>query len=265
MFDFHTPELFDQLHPCITPWNITTITYPSKTTGTNRRCTVILPPHYTEKKTYPVLYLLHGIGGDHKEWLLGNPAEIIANLHAEGMSPEMLVILPNVRAATDDSIPKQPIHPVNIAAFDNFINDLQNDLMPYITANFSVKEGRNNTAIAGLSMGGREALFIGFSMPDTFRFVGAFSPAPGLLPFPELGYPGQFNEATFTLPSSQTMPSFVMICNGEQDDIVYHVATHYAQTLTKHRIPHLYYTMPGGHDFTVWKNGLYHFVRHCFK
>lgn len=265
MFDYHTPDNFDTLHPDVTPWTVTTISYPSVTTGTDRFCTVILPPSYTAEKTYPVLYLLHGIGGNHKEWLYGTPAEIIGNLHAEGSAPEMIVVLPNVRAAADDSIPEQPINPVNIAAFDNFIHDLKNDLMPYIKANYSVKEGREHTAIAGLSMGGRESLFIGFSMLDTFGYVGAFSPAPGLLPFPQLDYPGQFTEETFTVPEGKDAPYFAMICNGEQDAVVFDVAAHYEQTLTKNGVPHLYYTMPGGHDFTVWKNGLYHYVRRIFK
>jgi len=264
MFDYHTPDQFDQLQPSVTPWPVTTITYPSKTTGTNRLCTIILPPSYTEEKTYPVLYLLHGIGGDHKEWLYGAPAEIIGNLHAAGNAPEMIVVIPNVRAAADDRVPAEIISPANIAAFDNFINDLTNDLMPYIKANYSIKEGRENTAIAGLSMGGRESLFIGFSMSDTFGYIGAFSPAPGLLPTPELNYPGQFSEETFTIPKDKETPFLIMICNGEQDGVVHSIPAYYEETLTKNKIDHQYYTMPGGHDFTVWKNGLYHFVRQIF-
>ncbi|MCH5273537.1 MAG: esterase family protein [Lachnospiraceae bacterium] len=263
--NYQTPQNFDSATPATQQWSCETITYPSKTTGTDRLFTLLLPPGYTSEKTYPVLYLLHGIGGDHKEWLYGTPAEIIGNLVAEGNAPEMIVVIPNVRAAADDRIPAEVISPANIAAFDNFINDLTNDLMPYIAAHYSIKTGRENTAIAGLSMGGRESLFIGFSMPDTFGYIGAFSPAPGLLPTPALNYPGQFSEEEFTIPKGAPLPYLIMICNGEQDDVVHGIAAYYEETLTKNGIPHLYYTMPGGHDFTVWKNGLYHFTRQIFK
>lgn len=265
MFDYHTPDGFDEKKPSVTPWNVTTVTYPSKTTGTDRLFTLILPPDYTAEKTYPVLYLLHGIGGDHKEWLYGEPANVIGNLVAAGEAKEMIVVIPNVRAAADDSVPAEIISPANIAAFDNFINDLTNDLMPYIQAHYSVKTGRENTAIAGLSMGGRESLFIGFTLSDTFGYIGAFSPAPGLLPTPALNYPGQFSEEEFTIPEGASVPYLIMICNGEQDDIVHGIAAYYEATLTKNGIEHLYYTMPGGHDFTVWKNGLYHFAKQIFK
>lgn len=264
MFDYHTPEGFDRANPSVTPWTVTTASYFSNTTKNERLCTVILPAGYTKQKTYPVLYLLHGIGGDHKEWLYGAPAEIISSLVAKGEASEMIVVLPNVRAAADDSIPAEHITPTNIAAFDNFINDLREDLMPYIHANYSVKTGREHTAIAGLSMGGRETLFIGFSMFDTFGYIGAFSPAPGLLPHAKLNYPGQFSEETFTIPEGAPTPYLVMLCTGEQDEIIEGVASYYDSTLTKNNVPHQYYTMPGGHDFTVWKNGLYHFARQIF-
>ncbi len=265
MFDYHTPAGFDERNPALAPWRVSTVSYHSTTIGTDRLFTLILPPDYTEEKTYPVLYLLHGIGGDHKEWLYGAPAEIIGNLAAAGEAPEMIVVIPNVRAAADDRVPKEVITPENIAAFDNFINDLTNDLMPFIKEHYAVKTGRENTAVAGLSMGGRESLFIGFTLPETFGYIGAFSPAPGLLPTPALNYPGQFSEEEFVIKEGAPLPRLIMICNGEQDDIVHKIAAYYEETLTKNGIAHLYYTMPGGHDFTVWKNGLYHFVRQIFQ
>lgn len=264
-FSYETPQGFDERTPAGDAWTLKEFSYPSKTTGSNRMCHVILPPNYSKEQDYPVLYLLHGIGGDHKEWLFGTPLEIISNLHAAGDAAEMIVVIPNVRAAKDDSVPQEILGPANIAAFDNFINDLKNDLMPFIRANYSVKTDREHTAIAGLSMGGRESLFIGFSMLETFGYIGAFSPAPGLLPTPALNYPGQFSEAQFTIPEGAPVPYLVLICNGEQDDVVYKTAAYYEETLTANGVEHLYYTMPGGHDFTVWKNGLYQYVKRIFR
>ena len=270
-FHYETPQGFDEETAACDGWVRQTVTYPSKTTGADRLCHVILPRNYSTEKTYPVLYLLHGIGGDHNEWLGGNPLEVVSNLVDKGEASEMIVVIPNVRAMKEDAIPKEVFGPVNIAAFDNFINDLKDDLMPFIKANYSIKTGRENTAIAGLSMGGRESLFIGFSMSETFGYIGAFSPAPGLLPMPAPGpglgpdFPGQFTEDEFKIPEGAPIPYFIMMCNGEQDEIVKKVTAHYEETLNANGVEHLYYTMPGGHDFTVWKNGLYHFAKKIFK
>ena len=270
-FDYTTPQGFDTLTAAGDGWKMETVTYASKTTGADRLCHVILPAGYSEQTSYPVLYLLHGIGGDHNEWLGGNPLEVLSNLVGAGEASEMIVVIPNVRAMKEDAIPQEVFGPVNIAAFDNFINDLRDDLMPFITANYNIKSGRENTAIAGLSMGGRESLFIGFSMPDTFGYIGAFSPAPGLLPlsFPGGGdrpaFPGQFTEEEFKIPKGAPVPYYIMMCNGEQDEIVKFCTAGYEAALNKNGLEHFYYTMPGGHDFTVWKNGLYHFAKHIFK
>ncbi len=269
-FSYETPLGFDEATEASRQLTMQTVSYASETTGADRLCHVILPPNYSAEKTYPVLYLLHGIGGDHNEWLGGNPVEVIGNLIGSGEAKEMIVVVPNVRAMKEDAIPQEVFGPVNIAAFDNFINDLRDDLMPFIAANYSIKTEREATAIAGLSMGGRESLFIGFSMPETFGYIGAFSPAPGLLPIPTPGpgpgpnFPGQFTEAEFKIPEGAPVPYFILMCTGEQDQIVFHVATHYEEVLNKNGVEHLYYTMPGGHDFTVWKNGLYHFAKAIF-
>lgn len=266
MFDFHTPDGFDAKNTAYPSYTLTTVTYPSRTTGTDRSCHVILPAGYSTDKAYPVLYLLHGIGGTEDEWLGGNPVEVVSNLAGKGEAADMLIVIPNVRAAADDRVPQDVFGPFNVTAFDNFINDLRDDLMPFIAANYSIRTGRENTAIAGLSMGGRETLFISTRMPESFGYFGAFSPAPGLLPMaadPER-FPGQLPAEELRTPEGAPAPLFMMICAGEQDMIVKVCAAEYHDTLTANGVEHLYYTMPGGHDFGVWKNGLYHFARTIF-
>ena len=102
MMDYTTPENFDQKSTAGEGWTLQTVSYPSKTTGADRLFNLILPPSYSPEKTYPVLYLLHGIGGDHNEWLGGNPVEVIGNLHGAGEAAEMIVVIPNVRAMKED-------------------------------------------------------------------------------------------------------------------------------------------------------------------
>lgn len=238
------------------------ISYESKTTETTRKANVILPAGYSEDKKYPVLYLLHGIGGDQNEWLGGNPKVVVGNLIAKGEAEEMIIVMPNVRARANDAANPSDIYSVeHFSAFDNFINDLKNDLMPYIEANYSVATGRENTAIAGLSMGGRESLFIGLSMPETFGYVGAFCPAPGVLPYNVEG--GLFETDDFKL--AEGYHSLIMIVKGKNDTVVGAWPETYSNALTKNGTDHIFYTTTGGHDFVVWKNGLYNFVKLIFK
>ncbi len=263
--NYDTPTGFDQKKSGVTYGTLSTIHYDSKTTGTKRTANIILPAGYSDEYEYPVLYLLHGIGGDHTEWLGSNPVQVIGNLIAEEKAPAMIVVMPNVRArANDKGNPADIYAPEHFKAFDNFINDLRDDLMPYIRDHYSIAEGRVNTAIAGLSMGGRESLYIGLKMPDTFGYIGAFEPAPGVLQ----STPGDgnlFAEDEFKLPNEYNDRTYIMICKGENDGIVGENPANYHNTLTKNGTPHDYYVIPKvGHDHSAWKNGLYNFVRRIF-
>ena len=235
--------------------------YESTTTGRSRKVMILLPPDYSEDKEYPVLYLLHGIGGDENEWAGGRPTWVIGNLIAGGEAPEMIVVMPNVRARENDRANASDMYtPAHFQAFDNFINDLTNDLMPYIEANFSVAKGRENTAIAGLSMGGREALYIGLTMHDTFGYVGAFCPAPGVLPY--YAEAGLFQTADFK--AAEGMDTYILINAGKTDGVVGAWPQTYADTLTANGTENTFYVTNGGHDFNVWKHGLYNFARMIF-
>lgn len=249
----------------VTYSEIIEITYHSNTTGTDRKANVILPPDYSADKEYPVLYLLHGIGGDQNEWINGGAAKVIGNMWADGEAEDMIVVFPNVRAREDDrGNPPDTYDPEHFKAFDNFINDLRDDLMPYMEANYPIKTGKENIAVAGLSMGGREALYIGFSMPDTFGHIGAFCPAPGILSYDNniSAEGGLMTEEQFTLPEGSD--NFVLIVKGKDDYVVGDAPDSYHATLEKNGIAHEYYVTKGAHDFRVWKHGLYNFVRNIF-
>ncbi len=241
------------------------ITYPSKTTGTDRKANIILPAGFSEEKKYRVLYLLHGIGGDHNEWIGGGAATVLYNMMAAGEAKDLIAVVPNVRARANDAANPEDIFSIeHFKAFDNFMNDLKNDLMPFINANYPVFTDRKHTAIAGLSMGGRETLNIGFHMYDTFGYIGAFTPAPGLFPYENFGVyeEGLFTEDTFKLPEGSD--HFVMIVEGATDDVVKHHPRSYHEALVKNGTEHIFYTTEGGHEFKVWLHGLYNYVKNIF-
>jgi len=259
---FTPDENFDTRLEEVTYGKLTYTTYDSATTGRQRKCYVLLPVGYTQEKTYPVLYLLHGIGGDHGEWMGGKPDVVIGNLVAKGQAKDMIVVIPNVRARANDSANPSDVYSMeHIAAFDNFSDGLRDDLMPFIAANYSIATGRENTAIAGLSMGGREALYIGLTMPETFGYVGAFCPAPGVLPYDVEG--GLFTAEEFTLPEG--CESLILINTGLNDGVVGAWPMTYSNTLTQNGVENIFYKTEGGHDFTVWKHGLYNFAKRIFQ
>lgn len=261
--DYGVPKGFDQKFSDVSYGNIVNITYFSKALGTYRNSLILMPHNYSNLKKYPVLYLLHGIGGTETEWLNGNPDLIIGNLINSKEVKEMIVVMPNIRAAKDDSVPTNILNKENIEAFDNFINDLRDNLMPFINKNYSVFTDRENTAIAGLSMGGREALYIGIKMADKFLYVGAFSPAPGLIPYKTLNYEGQLMPEELT--NYNNKHKVILLCSGTEDMMIGNIAESYHNVMEKNQVSHLYYTMHGGHDFSVWKSGLYNFVKRIFK
>src|SRR5690606_258149 len=126
-----------------------------------------------------VLYLLHGIGGDEKEWLNGaNPQVILDNLYANKKIEPMIVVMPNGRAMKDDRAVGNIFDSTKIQAFATFEKDLLNDLIPHIEKNYPVRKDRENRAIAGLSMGGGQSLNFGLGNLDKFAWVGGFSSAP---------------------------------------------------------------------------------------
>lgn len=263
---YTVPSNYDKKNSAITTYGtLKEISYYSTTTGKIRKANIILPAGYTNTKKYPILYLLHGIGGDHNEWLSCNPVNVIGNLVAAGEAKDMIVVMPNVRARANDAGNPSDIYQLsNFQAFNNFINDLKTDLMPYINSTYSVADGRKNTAIAGLSMGGRTSLYIGFSMQETFGYIGAFEPAPGVLPYDVED--GLFNpKSTFKLSDEYNNNTYVLICKGTNDTTVGNYPLEYHNTLTENGTTHSYYETAGGHEAKVWSHGLYNFARRIFK
>lgn len=255
-FEKQAPAGFDSLRTGIAHGKIDTIKYSSKTVGTTRKALIYTPPSYSKSKKYPVLYLLHGIGGDEKEWLNGGqPQVILDNLYADNKIGPMIVVMPNGRAMKDDRATGNIMAPDKVQAFADFEKDLLNDLIPFIEKKYPVIKDRENRAIAGLSMGGGQSLNFGLGNLDKFAWIGGFSSAPNTNP-PEQLVPDP-EEARKKL-------KVLWISCGDNDGlIIFSQRTH--DYLNKNDVPHIYYIEPGVHDFKVWKNSLYMFSQLLFK
>jgi enterochelin esterase-like enzyme len=251
------PAGYDSYRSNIAHGKVTTATYHSTTVGVDRQTLIYTPPDYSEDKKYNVLYLLHGIGGDEREWYNnGSPHIILDNLYADQKLEPMIVVLPNGRAMVNDDATGDIFAADKVKAFETFEFDLLNDLIPFIDANYPVLTGRENRALAGLSMGGGQALNFGLGHLDRFAWVGAFSAAPNT------------KAPTALVPNPAATAdslSQLWISCGTNDGLLY-ISQQTHDYLEQHNVPHICSLVDGAaHEWKVWKYGLYHFSRLIFN
>lgn len=230
------------------------IEYDSKTVGTRRKMQVYTPPGYSRQQKYPVLYLLHGIGGDETEWeRFATPDVLLDNLLADGKAVPMIIVMPNGRAEKDD-------HPTgdvfrHAPAFAAFEQDLLQDVIPAIESRYSTQKDREHRALAGLSMGGGQSLDFGLAHLDTFAWIGGFSSAPNtkspaeLLPDPDR--------------AKKELRLLWLSC-GNKDGLL-DISQDVHAYLKAHDVPHVWTVDSNAHDPTEWRNNLYYFLQHIFR
>jgi enterochelin esterase-like enzyme len=230
------------------------VEYDSKTVGTRRKMLVYTPPGYSADREYPVLYLLHGIGGDETEWQrLCRPEHILDNLLADGKIQPMIVVMPNGRAQVNDRAEGNVF--ASAPAFANFENDLLKDVIPAIEAKYSVHADRENRALAGLSMGGGQSLNFGLGHLDVFAWVGGFSSAPNTKPPAEL--------VPDPAAAREKLKLLWLSC-GNKDGLI-RISQNVHNYLKQNNVPHVWHVDSHGHDGTTWANNLYLFAQHIFK
>ncbi len=260
------PDGLETQREGVTYPEFTRYSYFSNTAGRETNVNVLLPADYSEDKEYPVLYILHGFY-DSEQWMarpVVNLSTIYNNLLADGEVEEMIIVAPyifcdkNMQFCTGMDL-------ANCLAYDNFINDLTTDLMPYIESTFSVAKGRENTAITGFSMGGRESLFIGFRHPELFGYIGAVCPAPGLVEIPNSGmHPGQMTSEEMVFTENE--PYIVFVSSSKADGVVGSNPDDYRRIMTENGVPYLSHVMQNtAHDHTSVKPHLYNYMKMLFK
>jgi enterochelin esterase-like enzyme len=230
------------------------VSYESKSVGSTRKMQVYTPPGYSTEKKYPVLYLLHGIGGDETEWQrFAKPSLLLDNLLAEGKVTPMIVVMPNGRAQKDDRAQGNVF--ASAPAFAAFENDLLKDVIPTIESRYSVQADREHRALAGLSMGGGQSLNFGLAHLDTFAWIGAFSAAPNTKPASEL--------LTDPASAKKQMKLLWLAC-GKRDNLI-RISQGVHAYLKGKDIPHVWHVDGNAHDATEWRNNLYLFAQRIFR
>ncbi len=255
------PEGFDKAREGIEHGKLERVDYDSKTVGAKRWMQVYTPPGYSKEKKYPVLFLLHGIGGNEREeWAKGGVANVILdNLMADKKIEPMILVLPNGNATTNTAGGGAGGSGGRAAGFGGwgkpFENDLIKDIIPFIEANYSVKTDRENRALAGLSMGGGQSLDFGLGNLDTFAWVGGFSSAPNTYP-PEQLVPDP--------DKARKQLKLLYISCGNKDGLI-RISQGVHAYLKDKNVPHIWHVDEHAHDFQHWKKGLYNFSQLIFK
>lgn len=230
------------------------IEYDSKTVGTRRRMQVYTPPGYSTDRKYPVLYLLHGIGGDETEWQrFATPNVLVDNLIADGRAVPMVIVMPNGRAQPNDRA-EGNVYAAS-AAFANFERDLLDDVIPAIESRYSVLTDREHRALAGLSMGAGQTLNFGLAHLDRFAWLGAFSAAPNTKTPAEL----------VPDPAAVTRQLKLLYLSCGNQDGLFGISQGVHTYLKERNVPHVWNVDGHGHDATHWRNNLYHFAQRLFR
>jgi len=250
------PAGFKVLRPGVPTGRIELFEYDSAVTHTRRQANVYLPPGYSPDRKYPVLYLLHGIGGDITEWLrAASPNVVLDNLIAEGKAVPMIVVLPNGRALPDDRPGPNVFAPDQVAGFARFEGDLLDNLVPAIQAKYPTMDDREHRALAGLSMGGGQTLNIGFGHLDTFAWLGAFSCAPNTKPPAEL--------VPDPVAARAKLRLIYLSCGNKDGLINFSQGVH--RYLKEQGVPHVWNVDDHGHDGETWAGNLYYFAQAIFR
>ncbi|MBP0988063.1 MAG: glycoside hydrolase family 43, partial [Oscillospiraceae bacterium] len=178
--------------------------------------------------------------------------QIITNAIAEGAAKEMIVVVPFVFTSATMNGPSGMDNQSN-AAYDAFVDDIVDSLMPHIEGKYSVATGRANTAVTGFSMGGRESLLIGMKHADKFGYIGAICPAPGV-------------GGDWSFGGEEKAPSLILLTAGDNDQTVGSTPSGYHNSMTQKNTPHIWHYVSGGyHGDNCIRAHVYNFVRMIFK
>lgn len=241
--------------------NLQKVWYDSPTIGTSRRMYVYTPYGYENStKSYPVLYLLHGGGGDEDAWsTMGRACQILDNLIEKKLAVPMICVMPNGNPGQQAAKPamiEETTYDRNDPKFQNlYINSIVKDIIPYVEKNFRAIPNADSRAVAGLSMGGGHTLSVTNEFPGTFNYICPLS----------IGIRDNQGDidAKFQAVKKAGYKLYWFACGNE--DFLWEMAKTMDASLTKNGLQHTFYVTPGGHTWANWRIYLNTFGQLLFK
>ena len=249
---------------------VSKVWYPSKTAGFDRRLTVYTPAGYEEntKTKYPVLYVLHGIGGDEDAWVTqGRACQILDNLIARGEAKPMIVVFTNgnisqeaapLENSTDYTRPTMQLPQTMEGTFETSFPEV----VKFIDSRYRTIAKKESRAICGLSMGGFHTLYISLNNPDMFGWSGMFSAAIGVSDPNVSPIYQDFDQKLATYFAKK--PKLLWIGIGSTDFLI-QSNNEFRAKLDANKYPYTYMETDGGHIWRNWRIYLSEFVPLIFK
>ncbi len=235
--------------------DVRVVMYESKTMGVTRFLWIYTPPGYDESKVkYPVLYLLHGNGEAQNGWVMNGRANIILdNLIADRKAQPMLVVMPQGHALQAAGVAPLVRLPGETQMYsERFPKDLLEDVIPLVERKFRVIPDADHRAIAGLSMGGGQALTIGLTHQELFHYVLGYSAA---LSAQFMNSEQEFKDVLAN-PAKATAKLHLLWVSCGRQDFLYEANRQFADTLKAKGVKLTYRETEGAHVWSVWRNNL---------
>ncbi len=259
-------ELTENYYESSESGNLEQVWYDSPTLGMERRLFVYTPYGYLEgKDKYPVLYLLHGAGGDEDAWsTMGRACQILDNLIEKGLAEPMICVMPNgnptqVAARTLMIEEKSRDNDPSMGMMGNaYPKSIVNDIVPFIEAKYRVDAKPKSRAIAGLSMGGAHTITTSLEFPGFFQYICPLSMGIMAQPDSQVDY-----DAKFKALKKAGYKLYFLACGDS--DFLYESAKSLDQTLTDNGLKHTFYVTSGGHTWSNWRIYLNTFAPKLFK
>lgn len=245
------------------------VIYFSQTAGDNKQCNILLPAGYNENNQYPVMYIFHGFGGSHSDQI--DDDSYVTLLYGNMLHDNLTVpqIIVNVDMYTDKQSEKSDKSDEELRyIYDKAIDDVAKDLMPFIEDNYSVKTGRENTAVAGMSEGGAKSLCTGFKWLDKFGYIASFAPVPGVIPteFYKGTYWNTPYLEEFPQPTDENTPFYLYLAVGSKDPWNIDCTLYYKQVFDEMGIKNQTDYVDGyEHNHIFWRQCFYNFLSKIFK
>lgn len=245
------------------------VIYFSQTAGDNKQCNILLPAGYNENNQYPVMYIFHGFGGSHSDQI--DDDSYVTLLYGNMLHDNLTVpqIIVNVDMYTDKQSEKSDKSDEELRyIYDKAIDDVAKDLMPFIENNYSVKTGRENTAVAGMSEGGAKSLCTGFKWLDKFGYIASFAPDLGVIPteFYKGTYWNTPYLEKFPQPTDENTPFYLYLAVGSEDPWNIDCTLYYKQVFEEMGIKNQTDYVDGyEHNHIFWRQCFYNFLSKIFK
>jgi len=232
--------------------------YYSTVFNTWRQFYIYTPPGYdaNPNEKYPVLYILHGGGEDERGWATQGKTDLILdNLIAVKKAKPMLVVIP------DGNVEMPGFGEQTLKIFEA---ELKRCIIPFVEKNYRVKTESKNRALAGLSMGGIQTLYVGINNSDLFSYLGVFS-SGWIMPMQKDIADAQYEFTKNNLSRIKSNLKLLWIAMGGKEDIAYNNCQIMLAKFDELNIKYTYSEYPGGHTWPVWRNNLFNFAQLLFR